>query len=113
MQLKVFNKFGKGHFFVKVRSTNEIELIANEGFKFEYMQSRMDMFKFSTYAQVWFIDKSVTKKSNCVPVILGTIISAKHTDKNYYKITHGSKMSTIEEKDLFGTLEELDKSVQV
>jgi hypothetical protein len=36
MQLKVFNKFGKGHFFVKVRSTNEIELIANEGFKFEY-----------------------------------------------------------------------------
>ena len=38
MQLKVFNKFGKGHFFVKVRNTNEIELIANEGFKFEYIK---------------------------------------------------------------------------
>ena len=37
MKLKVFNKLGTGYFFVKVRSTNEIELIANEGFKFEYM----------------------------------------------------------------------------
>ena len=38
MQLKVFNKFGKGHFYVRVRSTNEIQLIANEGFKIEYVK---------------------------------------------------------------------------
>ena len=38
MQLKVFNKFGKGHFYVRVRSTNEIELIADEGSKFEYVK---------------------------------------------------------------------------
>ena len=38
MQLKVFNKFGKGHFYVRVRSTNEIKLIADEGFKFEYIK---------------------------------------------------------------------------
>ena len=37
MQLKVFNKFGKGHFFIGVKSTRDIEVVAEKGFKFEYV----------------------------------------------------------------------------
>ena len=38
MKLKVFNKSGTGYFFIGVKSTRDIELIANEGFKFEYIK---------------------------------------------------------------------------
>ena len=36
MKLKVFNKLGTGHFFIEVKSTRDIEVVAEEGFKFEY-----------------------------------------------------------------------------
>ena len=38
MKLKVFNKLGTGHFFIEVKSTRDIEVVAEEGFKFEYIQ---------------------------------------------------------------------------
>jgi|JI10StandDraft_1071094.scaffolds.fasta_scaffold1998713_1 hypothetical protein len=37
MKLKVFNKLGTGHFFIEVKSTRDIEVVAEEGFKFEYI----------------------------------------------------------------------------
>ena len=39
MKLKVFNKLGTGHFFIEVKSTRDIEVVAEEGFKFEYIIS--------------------------------------------------------------------------
>ena len=38
MKLKVFNKLGTGYFFVEVKSTRDIEVVAEKGFKFEYIQ---------------------------------------------------------------------------
>ena len=37
MRLKVFNKSGTGYFFIGVRSLRDIEVVAEEGFKFEYI----------------------------------------------------------------------------
>ena len=37
MKLKVFNKLGTGYFFIEVESTRDIEVVAEEGFKFEYI----------------------------------------------------------------------------
>ena len=37
MKLKVFNKLGTGYFFIEVKSTRDIEVVAEEGFKFEYV----------------------------------------------------------------------------
>lgn len=37
MKLKVFNKLGTGYFFVEVKSTRDIEVIADEDFKLEYI----------------------------------------------------------------------------
>lgn len=37
MKLKVFNKTGTGYFFIGVKTTRDIEVVAEEGFKFEYV----------------------------------------------------------------------------
>ena len=37
MKLKVFNKLGTGYFFIEVKSTRDIEVVAEDGFKFEYI----------------------------------------------------------------------------
>ena len=37
MKLKVFNKLGTGYFFIGAKSTRDIEVVAEEGFKFEYI----------------------------------------------------------------------------
>lgn len=37
MKLKVLNKLGTGYFFIEVKSTRDIEVVAEEGFKFEYI----------------------------------------------------------------------------
>ena len=50
MKLKVFNKLGTGYFFVGVKSTRDIEAVAEEGFKFEYVAE--DIFKFEYVADL-------------------------------------------------------------
>ena len=37
MKLKVFNNLRTGYFFIEVKSTRDIEVVAEEGFKFEYI----------------------------------------------------------------------------